>query len=184
MEILETLSFIGNISNNGNITWGVGGSLLLRFHQLIDKPNDIDILVDLDHTTQMNQILSLIGTEKEVIRTEPFRTKYFNKFHINYIDLDIMGGFAIEHQEGNYQLSFTQQSIVEHKQVNGVDIPLCTLEDWYIFYWLIPGKKEKAVLIENYFKATGIKHPSVFEEGLKQPLPADLKYKIMHLLKK
>ncbi|WP_208588756.1 nucleotidyltransferase domain-containing protein [Gracilibacillus suaedae] len=182
--MLETLSFIGNRFNNQNITWGVGGSLLLRFHQLIDKPNDIDILVDLDNTTQINRILSLIGTEKEVIQTEPFRTKYFNKFHVNNIDLDIMAGFAIQHQEGNYQLSFTKQSIVEYKQLNGVDIPLCALEDWYMLYWLIPGKKEKAVLIENYLKATGIKHPSVFEEGLKQPLPADLQCKIMHLLKK
>ncbi|MFD2657655.1 hypothetical protein [Gracilibacillus thailandensis] len=71
--MLETLSFIGNIFNNQNITWGVGGSLLLRFHQLIDKPNDIDILVDLDHTTQMNQILSLIGTENLKRQVSPKR---------------------------------------------------------------------------------------------------------------
>ncbi|WP_343042145.1 hypothetical protein [Ornithinibacillus caprae] len=180
--MLETLSVIGKSMNEKNITWGVGGSLLLSFYQLIDKPNDIDVLVDENDVNQLNQLIASIGNAKEAKRLSPFRTKYFNKYSVNDIDIDIMGGFAIQHNEGAYQLSFTEKSIVDYKKINGVDIPLCSLEDWYILYWLIPGKREKATMIETYLKALGVKYPKLLEEALNQSLPTELIERILRLL--
>jgi hypothetical protein len=93
-----------------------------------------------------------------------------------------MGGFAIEHNEGVYKLSFKEESIVAHKKINGEDIPLCALEDWYILYWLIPNKQEKAVLIENHLRTTGVKHSRLLEEALRQPLPFEVKERVIKLL--
>ncbi|SDQ57150.1 hypothetical protein SAMN05216232_2623 [Virgibacillus subterraneus] len=180
--MLKTLSLIGDRITNKNIIWGVGGSLLLNFYNLIDKPNDIDILVDEMNATKLNKMMTSIGKPKEVIRSNPFRTTYFSKYSIEDIDIDIMAGFAIQHNEGVYKLSIQQGSIVAHKKINGVDIPLYSLEDWYILYWLIPNKQEKAILIENYFKTNGIKHPQMLEEALKQSLPLEVKERVISLL--
>ena len=180
--MLETLSFIGDRVNNKKITWGVGGSLLLNFHKLIDKPNDIDILVDEINADHLNEIISPIARTIEAKRSNPFRTSYFTKYCINNIDIDIMGGFAIQHNEGVYKLSLKEESIVAHKKINGVDIPLCSLEDWYILYWLIPDKQNKAVLIEDHLRTTGVKHPRLLEEALQQSLPLEVKDRVVNLL--
>ncbi|WP_099159166.1 nucleotidyltransferase domain-containing protein [Virgibacillus ndiopensis] len=180
--MLEALSLIGNKLDNKNITWGVGGSLLLQFHKIVDNPNDIDILVSENNATQLNKTISPLGKSKEVKHSAPFRTTYFTKYCINHIDIDIMGGFALEHKDGIYKLSFKRDSIVDYKKINGVEIPLCSLEDWYVLYCLIPNKQEKISLIENHFKTNGVQHAGLLEEALKQPLPIEVKQKIMQLL--
>lgn len=180
--MLHTLSIIGDRLKNKNITWGVGGSLLLNFYNIIDKPNDIDILVEETNVTKLNEIIASIGKPKEAISLSPFRTMDFSKYKINGIDVDVMGGFAIQHEEGIYKLSLQQESIVNHKNINGVDIPLCSLEDWYILYWLIPNKQEKALLIESYFKNNGVAFPELLEEALKQSLPIEVRERVAKLL--
>lgn len=180
--MLKTLSIIGERINNNNITWGVGGSLLLNFYNIIDKPNDIDILVDERNAIKLNEIMSSIGKPKEALSFDPFRTKSFSRYKINETDIDVMAGFAIQHEEGIYTISLQQESIVTHKKINGVDIPLCSLEDWYILYWLIPNKQEKALLIEGYLRTNGIAYPQLLEEALKQSLPNELKDRVISLL--
>jgi hypothetical protein len=181
--MLKTLSFIGDRINNKNITWGIGGSLLLNSYKLIDNPNDIDILVDETNATRLNEMMTSIGKPKEAIRSTPFCTTYFSKYSINDIDVDIMGGFAIQHNEGVYKLSFNQESIVAKKKINGVNIPFCSLEDWYILYCLIPNKQEKAILIENYLRTNGVKYPRLLKEALKHSLPLEVKERVISLLR-
>ncbi|HAM81741.1 nucleotidyltransferase domain-containing protein [Ornithinibacillus bavariensis] len=180
--MLNTLSIIGKEINKSKISWGVGGSLLLSFHQLIDWPNDIDILVDEQNAEQLNQILSSIATANEVIHYPPYKTVYFSKYSIDNIDIDVMGGFAIEHDEGIYKLSFNKESVVAHKKINGVEIPLCSLEDWYILYSLIPGRREKAILIEKYFRNSGVNHPELLKEAFNQHLPINVRERVENLL--
>lgn len=180
--MLHTLSSIGDRLKNKNITWGVGGSLLLSFYNIIDKPNDIDILVDETNVMELKEIMASIGKPKETISLSPFMTIDFSKYKIDGIDVDVMGGFAIQHEEGIYKLSLHQEYIVNHKNINGVDIPLCSLEDWYILYLLIPNKKEKALLIESYFKNNGVAYPHFLEEALKKSLPIEVKENVTQLL--
>ncbi|HEO8418152.1 TPA: hypothetical protein VBX77_000112 [Yersinia enterocolitica] len=180
--MLKTLSFIGENINKNDISWGLGGSLLLHFYNLIDKPNDIDILVDEKDATKLNKCMLSIGKTKQVKRSDPFRTTYFSKYSLNDIDIDVMGGFGIQHNDGGYKLSFEKKSIVAHKKINGVDIPLCSLEDWYVLYWLIPNKQEKALLIENYLRANGVKYPHLLKNALKQHLPLHVKESVLSLL--
>ncbi|WP_232827966.1 hypothetical protein [Paraliobacillus sp. X-1268] len=180
--MLHTLSFIGDRLERRNITWGVGGSLLLSFYKIIDKPNDIDILVDETNVIRLNEVMLSMGKPKEALNLNPYHTKDFSKYKINGVDIDVMGGFAIKHEKGIYKLSLNQDSIVTHKNINGVDIPLCSLEDWYILYWLIPNKQEKALLIERYLRNNGVAYPQLLEEALKQPLPIEVKDSVTKLL--
>lgn len=180
--MLKTLSIIGEKLRNKNIIWGVGGSLLLSFYDLINKPNDIDILVDEADAEKFVEILFSIGEQKEARRSSPFQTVHFSKFRINNVDIDVMGGFAIEHEEGIYKLALTRESIVDYKNLSGVEIPLCSLEDWYILYWLIPNKQDKALMIEYYLKTNGVSHPLVLHQALMQPLPTDVKNRVKSLI--
>lgn len=180
--MLRTVSLIGEKLSNHNVTWGIGGSLLLKFYNIIDKPNDIDILVNEAHITKFNEIISSFGTQKKALRSDPFRTTNFTKYKINGIDIDVMVGFAIQHNKGIYKLDLQPESITAYRKVHGIDIPLCFLEDWYILYWLIPKKKDKALLIENYFKTNGITHPQLLEEALKQPLPNEVRLRVEKFL--
>ncbi len=180
--MLRTVSLIEEKLSNHNIIWGIGGSLLLKFYEIINKPNDIDILVNEAHTTKFNEIISSVGTQKESLRSDPFRTANFSKYKIKGIDIDVMAGFAIQHDKGIYKLDLQAESITANRKVHGIDIPLCSLEDWYVLYWLIPNKQDKALLIENYFKTNGITHPQLLEEALKQPLPNEVKLRVEKLL--
>ncbi|MFT4416281.1 nucleotidyltransferase domain-containing protein [Fredinandcohnia humi] len=179
--MLKTLSDIAKILHSEKLTWAVGGSFLLHHYNLIENPNDIDIIVDEKDAPLLNEMLSPLGTRKEAEKREPFHTVTFTKYKMNQTDFDIMGGFAIGHEEGIYKLVFTEESVVDSKNINGVEVPLCALEDWYVFYWLLPNKQEKAYLIENYFLSNGVKHPKLLKRALTQPLPQAVKERINKL---
>lgn len=181
--MLETLAKIGKVLNSRNITWGVGGSLLLHFYGLVDDPNDVDILVAEEDVEQINEVFNSLAVAKEVVSKEPFRTRYFSKYIANQVDFDVMGGFAIEHSEGVYQLDFTEESVVGFREIRAVEIPLCSLEDWFVLYSLIPGKQAKVELLEAYFHLSGLPNSSILEKELIQPLPSELKERIKKLLK-
>ncbi|MFS0864615.1 hypothetical protein [Fredinandcohnia sp. 179-A 10B2 NHS] len=181
--MLDTLAMIGDELNSRNIKWGVGGSLLLHFHGLVDDPNDVDILVSVEDVEQVREVFSSLAVAKEVVSKEPFRTRHFSKYTANQVDFDVMGGFAIEHSEGVYELDFGECSVADTREISGVEIPLCSLEDWFVLYWLIPGKQEKVELLEAYFHLNGLTNSSIFEKALKQPLSFELKERIINLLK-
>ena len=42
-----------------------------------------------------------------------------------------------------FKYTFDQSSISEIKIINGVNIPLTSLEDWYVIYQLIPNREIK-----------------------------------------
>jgi hypothetical protein len=181
--MLETLSLIGNtIANRRNITWGVGGSLLLHFHNLINDPNDIDLLVDERDASHIEAVLIPLGETRKAIRQSPFCSTHFTKYCIHNIDIDVIGGFSIEHNNGVFKLLFNEDSVVEHIEVNGIEVPLCSLEDWYVLYNLMQNKQDKVIIIENYLKLNGIKHPHLLERALKEPLPFEVRERVEKLL--
>ncbi|THE11925.1 hypothetical protein E1I69_12995 [Bacillus timonensis] len=176
--MIETLREIVATVGERKIIWGVGGSLLLSFHGLVQHPNDIDLLVNEEDALWFNKKLELLGTSLEAKSLRPFRTSYFAKFRVGGFNVDSMGGFAIEHEEGVYRLPFDENSVVG--RVEG--IPLCSLEDWYILYMLIPNRQDKAARIEEHFNKNGVKHPMLLARALNQPLPHEIKAKVEKLL--
>jgi len=53
---------------------------------------------------------------------------------------------------------------------------------YYIGLFYIPNKQEKALLIENYLRANGLKYPHLLENVLKQHLPLHVKESVLSLL--
>lgn len=180
--MLHSLAKTADILNENNIVWGLGGSLMLHMHGIIDNPNDIDLLVLENQAPLAGKVLDNLGERKEAVRSAPFKTAFFAKYLIRNVPVDLMGGFSIIHEEGIFELEFEKNNIVDSTSFNGKTIYLSSLEDWYVLYSLMPNREEKVHIIEQHFKEKGIAHPDLLMKALKQPLPGSVKNKIHHFL--
>lgn len=180
--MFETLSYIGEKLNNSNITWAVGASVLLNQFGLIDKPNDIDIFVDIKDIDKVDEILKGIGRKKKWEKTATYSTKYFYEYLIDGTDVDVMAGFAINHNNGVFEYDFDDNSISEFRTINEVNIPFASLEDWYVIYNLIPNREYKADLLEKHLLLKGIRKPNLLQKALKKSLPVETRRKIENIL--
>ena len=94
-----------------------------------------------------------------------------------------MSGLAINYDNIKFKYIFDRNSISEIKKINGIDIPLTSLEDWYVLYQLIPGREISVKKIENYLSLNGVKHPNFLERSLKGNLPKEIRDNIERILK-
>jgi hypothetical protein len=180
--MFDTLSNIGEKLNEGSVLWGVGASILLNHYGLIDKPNDIDILVDLKDVEKADIILKSIGEKKVWEKADTYSTKHFYEYVINGVDVDVMAGLNINHNQGVYSYIFDDKSIIQTTKLNGIHIPLTSLEDWYVIYQLIPNREIKVGIIENYLLLNGINSPNLLERALRGNLPNEVRDNINRLL--
>lgn len=180
--MFNTLSYIGEKFNEERIVWGVGASILLNHYGLIDKPNDIDILVDLNDIEKADIVLKSIGEKMVWEKADIYSTKFFYEYVVNGFEVDVMAGLSINYDNGIFKYIFDQSSISEIKIINGVNIPLTSLEDWYVIYQLIPNREIKVSMIENYLLSNGIKKPNLLERALRGHLSNEVRDNIQRLL--
>jgi hypothetical protein len=180
--MFNTLSYIGEKLNSSGVVWAVGASMLLYQYGLVDKPNDIDIFVDTQDIDKADGILKGIGRKKVYEKTTTYSTEYFYEYIINGIDVDVMAGFKINHSCGVFKYPFDSKSISEVKEINGVDIPFTSLEDWYVIYQLIPNREVKVNMIEKYLTLNGVKNTFLLERALDGELPMEVSKRIRNLL--
>lgn len=176
--MLNTLGYIAGNLNATNLVWAVGGSILLEHYGLVRKPNDIDILTDPNSFAQAAAILNGMGKEMPPTETRTFATRRYHKFVVNGIAVDLMSGLAINHQNGQFHFVFDSTSVSGTMRAGGVEIPLASLEDWYVIYQLIPGRQAKAELIGEYLKANGVRRSDLLSRMLNADLPPEVKENI------
>lgn len=176
------LTLLADKLNGINVTWGVGGSLLLYFYGLVQEPNDIDLLVAEQNMEKAHQLLQELGECQPFVPRSPFCTKTYYNYTISGANVDVMAGYSIEHGAGIYLLDFDASSVTRTVHMGNSDVPLSSLEDWYVLYQLIPGKQYKAEWIASYFQQHGIASPFLLEKALNRPLPKQVKTGIEKLL--
>ena len=108
--------------------------------------------------------------------------KYFYEYVIDGVDVDVMAGFAINHNNGVYEYVFDNTSISEFKIINGVSIPFTSLEDWYVIYQLIPNRDPKVNMIEKYLLSNGINKSFVLKRVLEGNLPKEVRKRTERIL--
>lgn len=167
--------------DKAQITWGIGGSMLLAYYDIVDHVNDIDIIVEPEHIDKAIHVLQKIGKEKEVERHKPFATVYFHKFRVETATVDMMAQFQLEHTNGLYTYDFSNYSVKRHNYLGEV-LPFCLLEDWFVLYQLMPRREQKVRYMEKYFRKNGISHTNVLQNACKQNLPASIEMKIYAIL--
>ncbi|WP_313491379.1 nucleotidyltransferase domain-containing protein [Exiguobacterium sp.] len=143
MNLQEVLAYIVKALQQEQIRFGIGGSLLLAHHGLPVTPLDIDLVVALEDVERAIQLLSEMGTVVEHDEMSLYATQVFQEFIIHDIDLDLMSGLRIRHDEGIFVYPFVEQTL------NETGLPFMSLVDWYVIYQLIPGREQKVVMIEH-----------------------------------
>lgn len=183
-ELFDVLSKIGKKFNEEDILWAVGASIVLNSYGLISSPNDIDILVNEDDIDEADRILKEMGKKKSSDKTNTYSTKYFYEYVIDDIDVDVMADFCINHKRGTFEYPFDNESISNWIKINNVDIPLTSLEDWYVIYQLIPGRDKKVKIIEDYLLQNGVSNYGLLERALKENLPREVRDNVNSILEK
>lgn len=144
MSIEQVLEKVVACLQQERIHFGIGGSLLLHHHGLPVTPRDIDLVVALADAERAVLLLSEMGTVVEQDETSLYATEVFQEFMIEGIDLDLMSGLQIRHDEEIFIYPFAEQTII-----NETGLPFMSLVDWYVIYQLIPGREQKVVMIEH-----------------------------------
>ena len=168
--------------NSSNILWGIGGSYLLKAYGIVEEVHDLDIIVATEDILKAIQVLDTIAEQKSIPVKDEYKTKHFSVYSYEGLSIDVMSTFRIEHLAGIYEFVFDELSIVERRRVNGIELPLTSLEDWLIAYKLMRGRESKVEMIENYLDSEGIIHKSLLHRNLKQQLPSEVKLYIKKLL--
>lgn len=181
-DLFKVLSIIGAKFSESNIVWAVGASVMLNQLGLIKNMNDLDILVDIKDIKKVDEILRGMGKNIETVENSVYSTTYFYEYVVEGIEIDIMAGFSINHDNGVYDFILDHESISKIEIINGVKIPFTSVEDWYVIYQLIPKRQDKVNLIENYLTLNGINNPYLLKRALMRKLPLTIKSNIKRIL--
>ncbi|WP_246552210.1 nucleotidyltransferase family protein [Vallitalea pronyensis] len=180
--MFNTLSYIGEKLNHEGVVWGVGASVLLHYHGLVEQPKDIDILVATNDIKKVDNLFKNIGIKSKPYKTTTYATEFFYEYIIKGFDVDVMAGLRIKCQDGVFSYGFDASSITDNIEINGITIPLTSLEDWYVIYQLIPNRQSKVMMIENHLLVHGIQNPTLLERLLRGYLPKEVREKIQWLM--
>ena len=171
MSIEQVLEKVVACLQHEQIHFGIGGSLLLHHHGLPVTPRDIDLVVALADAERAVLLLSEIGTVLEQDETSLYATEVFQEFMIEGIDLDLMSGLQVRHDEGIFVYPFAEQTI------NETGLPFMSLVDWYVIYQLIPGREQKVTMIEDVFTKQEVDRERL-EQLRRLNLPQDVSNRI------
>jgi hypothetical protein len=153
----EVLVKIAKKLNKADITWALGGSVMLKLRGLPVKPNDIDLLVSLEDVEKADRVIKNLCQSRQNNSHKKGEKKIF-------------------------KYRFNETSIVKNIKHNDAKIPLSSIEDWYVLYNLMPGKQNKVQLIEKYFKENGIQYPDILKGYQKENISTKLNHKINSVL--
>lgn len=173
--LMDTLSCIAKELNEEKVLWAVGASVVLNHYGLVDKSNDIDILVDIKDINKVDAILKNLGERKIKEENNDYSTEYFYEYVIDGIDVDVMARFIIKYDGGEYEYTFDEKSIADMKVINDINVPLTSLEDWYVLYQVMQGREYKVNIIEKYLSKNGIKNVGLLNRAIDKNLPLDIK---------
>jgi hypothetical protein len=186
MKLLSALETIVKALNETPICWAVGGSFLLQQSGFPAEPKDLDLLVDEEDAASSHKFLSRLGSFKQGQPKAPFCTRHFYTYTIHGVQVDVISGFRIEHEEGIFRFPFDIQSISHKRQLHsGIEIPFSALEDWFVLYSLMPSssKQAKAKQIKQHLLANPTEHPELLRRLLQNSLPRALIQDIQMILK-
>lgn len=181
---LDVLKKVAKLLNEYNCTWAVGSSVLLYFNGLVEKPNDIDILIDPKDASKIKDIMNKIGTSRNSPSKEPFRTEEFFGYIVDDTEVEFMGGFKIALcNENIYNFILDEDAIVDTVTIDEIKVNLTSLEDWLVAYKVMNDPKDRLPLIKKYFQTNGIKNKNLLKRNLSKNLSENINKEILEALK-
>ena len=163
-----------------DISYSIGGSLLLYLKELPVVPNDVDIVVQRELFAEAKQVLQESAVKYEDKPAQGrFLTRACTTFEMSDgVDVDLMTDFAVLYETNVIRMPF----IAVTEQTKEGLLPLGSMEAWYVMYWLLPGKEKKRALMEDYFHSNGLTDTSYLKQALMLDLPEPASGAISRLL--
>ncbi|WP_349948654.1 hypothetical protein ABFV83_09635 [Lacrimispora sp. BS-2] len=146
---LTVLSQIAKELNQKNVTWAIGASLLLYFKGITSEFHDIDIIAVEEDAEIIKDVLLSLGNLQKPNPNAKYKSKSFMEFIVDGVDIDVMAGFTIVNNDKEYYFPLKKKEINDYTEVNGIGIPLHSLEEWRNYYELM-GRDEKVKMIDAY----------------------------------
>ena len=143
---LTIIAKIAKKLNESGARWAIGGSVLLYLKGITFSFNDLDLVVVMEDAPKAIKALEELGEHHP--NKGKSSAKIFDEFTVDGLDVDLISGFEITEFGKTTDCSFKNEN-VEHMELEGVDIPLDSLELWYEIYNL-QGRVEKARYIKDY----------------------------------
>lgn len=148
INIYGTLTIIARELNNLNVTWGIGGSLLLYRYGLVNNVNDIDILIDYEDRFKVKDAFSKYGitiTNKNIM----YRSDFFLPIRINNVNVDVIGNFKVFNKQ-MYEYKF-DKSELSMFIYNNEKIFYCSISKWKEAYKVL-NRLDKYNKIKEYLE--------------------------------
>ncbi|MGL5643021.1 MAG: nucleotidyltransferase domain-containing protein [Paraclostridium sp.] len=180
---IKILKKIAEGLNEINCTWGIGGSVMLNHYNIIDKTNDIDILIDENYTHEIKKFMETIGEPIDLPSKEPFKTKEFFGYMVDNTMVEFMGDFKIDIGNGKVYKFILDKKSITSTTIEDFKVNFTSLEDWFVAYKVMGDPKNRVPLIKKYFNKNGIKNTYLLERNLKQDLSKDINCEITEILK-
>lgn len=147
--------------NEQAILYGIGASTMLKLRGIDISVHDIDIMVREDQFLLAYTCLMTFCVELEVEPSNIYKTKHFKRLSYNGIDIDLMSGISIVHDLGIFSFAFDKAE--QWIKINNTSVPICFIEDWFIFYHLMPNRIKTINCIKSYFISHPINKPRLLE---------------------
>ena len=176
----KVLSLLAQL-NDSKMQYAIGGSMMLKLRSFNVVPKDIDIMVSESDFQDVVDLFQSVAIQVNKASHSPFKTKNFTTFMLDDVSIDLMAGFAYEHSEGIYCAIFDSLSIPDWIKIEGVMLPLMSLEEWYVLYSIM-NRHEQVKLIEVFWNNEGLKHPQLLARQLDLSIPKSIVFKINELL--
>lgn len=143
---IEVLKKIGHALDEAQITWALGGSMLLYLKGITETIHDIDLLVAEEDARHAKEILRQMGTLLPPNPKAEYRPRCFLEYVIDDVNLDLMAGFVIVQNGIAHECPLLQKDIERVQITDDCVLPLHSLAKWKQYYeWM--GRTEKAAMI-------------------------------------
>jgi hypothetical protein len=148
-ELKHVLFEVTQKLNALSIIYGVGASTMLKLRGIDISIHDIDIMVKEDQFIHAYECLMSFCDEQAVEPSNLFKTTYFKRFIYEGIEIDLMSGMGIVHESGIFKYDFDKAE--KCLEFENTLVPICFMEDWFVFYHLMPNRINTINLIKSYF---------------------------------
>lgn len=180
-NILTTIVKVSHEMNKESIRWAVGASMMLKLRGIDIEVHDIDLMVHEDDFELAHSCLLSFCEEIRVESSNLFKTRYFKRYSYMNTEIDLMSGMGIMHKTGLFNDRFETFEI--SVRYENVEIPLCYIEDWFVFYHLMPERTKTINRIDLYFSTHPINKARIIRI-LELNLPDSLRSELLALIDK
>ncbi|NLG25640.1 MAG: hypothetical protein GX558_09815 [Clostridiales bacterium] len=181
-QVWDALAEAARALNEAKVHWGVGASLMLYANGLVGAFSDVDIVVADGCEQLVERALAPYIEAGRPAGRDHAAASWFRRARVSGVDFDLMMGFMVRSGRCAFRYRFGERSITARCRVQGASIPLCSLEEWYVLYQLMPGCEASIHCIERHFLKNGVGHPELIERMLSQGVPASVMRRTLPLL--